>query len=232
MTQPSTIEAFFKKLGVRLTKDLAHQAFVHRSYLNEHPTFPYPSNERLEFLGDSVLSIAISEHLYKSYPDKNEGYLTAVRSAAVSKTTLAAIARSLSLGDFLYLAKGEEESNGRKNPSILANTLEALIGAIYLDKGLATAKKVVLELLTEKVNQVVAEGRYQDNKSMLQEHAQNQHLGSPIYKVLSSRGPDHAREFTIGAYVNGTLVGKGSGNSKQVAAQEAAKAGLSTLTGS
>lgn len=217
-----------KILGITsVSEQSLAQAFVHRSYLNEHLSLSYESNERLEFLGDSVLSLILSSYLYQLIPNENEGYLTTIRSATVSKTTLAKIALDLSLGDYLYLAKGEEESGGRKNPSILADTLEAFFGALFLATGIEETSNVILRLLSPKVEEIIKTGNYHDFKSLLQEEVQNIGFGSPVYKVLNATGPDHAKQFEVGVYINGKLVGIGTGRSKQAAQQEAAEKGLS-----
>lgn len=231
MNEIKRLPIILDKLGIVGTydTDLLTQAFVHRSYLNEHSDFPLASNERLEFLGDSVLSVIVSEHLYKTYANEPEGYLTAIRSAVVSKSSLARLAKDLELGTYLLLAHGEEEGGGRENPSLLADTLEALIGALHLSAGFEQTQRIVQHLFVPKIQQVVASGRYQDYKSMLQVHVQNRELSSPQYRVLSTQGPDHARHFQVGVYVNGNLVGRGTGRNKQSASQKAAKMGLRSL---
>ena len=214
------------ELGI-LTKNsqLLKQAFIHRSYLNEAQSH-LPSNERLEFLGDSILSFLVSEYLYIKYPDLPEGELTNLRSSIVKTHTLASSASSLHLGKFLFLSKGEVESGGRNNPSILADTFESLIGALYLTLGLSSVKKLIETHLLPKLETILNEKSYRDAKSRFQEVVQEKTKLSPTYTVLSESGPDHSKEFTIGVYVGSTLWGKGKGKSKQQAEQEAATVAL------
>ncbi|OGD95627.1 ribonuclease III [Candidatus Curtissbacteria bacterium RIFCSPHIGHO2_12_FULL_38_9b] len=216
-------------IGIKFINiDLLNNAFVHRSYLNEHKNYKGNSNERLEFLGDSVLSLVVSIYLYKRLPKSTEGELTMLRASLVRTETLSKLALSLNLGTYLYLSKGEEESNGRNSRSILANTFEALIGAIYLDQGLLKTQKVLEKLILKKWETLTKTAVF-DNKSKLQEVLQRKYHKSPNYKLLTSWGPDHAREFRIGVYLDTKLLGKGIGKNKQEAAQNAAKEALSGL---
>lgn len=210
-------------------KNLFLNAFIHRSYLNEHKDYKGDSNERLEFLGDSVLSIIVSEYLYAHLPKSPEGQLTLLRAALVRTETLAKLAQKLSLGKYLLLSKGEEDSGGRENTSILANTFEALTGAIYLSFGFETAGEFVSKIMLKNWKSL-AESAVTDNKSKLQEVLQREFRKSPAYKLLSSWGPDHARSFEIGVYLDEKILGKGTGKNKQQAAQNAAKAALFKLT--
>lgn len=200
-------------------------AFIHRSYLNENKSYK-ESNERLEFLGDSILSFLTSSFLYEKFPLIPEGELTNLRSSMVKTTTLAKVALALDLGSYLLLSRGEEEGGGRKNPSILADTFEALLGIIYLQKGLPTVKKILESRLYPLLDNILLEKAYKDAKSMFQELIQEQKRVSPVYKVLSEKGPDHSKEFTIGVYVDNILYGKGLGKSKQEGETTAAKAAL------
>ncbi len=209
-------------------KQIFINAFIHRSYLNENKNYKGTSNERLEFLGDSVLSIVVSRFLYQTLPTSPEGELTQLRAALVRTETLAKIARLLSLGEYLYLSKGEEDTGGRSNNSTLANTIEALIGAIYLDKGLEIAEKFIEKYILKKW-QGLTKSAVSDNKSKLQEIMQKKYKISPVYKLISSWGPDHARQFEIGVYMDKKLLAKGTGKNKQQAAQNAARSAISAL---
>ena len=208
-------------------KDLLMQAFVHRSYLNEHPNFKLWHNERMEFLGDAVLELAVTEYLFKKFPNEPEGRLTNLRSSLVNTKMLAEIAQELKLGDFLYLSKGEAyDTNEKAKESILANTFEAMIGAIYLDKGFKISKNFLKRILAQKLDFIVANQLYLDPKSRFQEISQEKHNITPQYKMLDESGPDHKKIFTIGLYIGEELVSKGKGASKQSAQVEAAKLGL------
>jgi ribonuclease-3 len=201
--------------------ELLHQVFVHRSYLNENPGFPLNHNERLEFLGDAVLELVVTEYLFITYPNP-EGDLTNWRSALVKGQMLASVAQELDMGHLLYLSKGEEKSGGKSRALILANTFEALIGAIYLDLGYTVAQKFVTRNLIGRLPEILEKGLHVDAKSHLQELSQDKLGITPNYKVLSERGPDHAKEFSVGVYVADKLIGEGTGNSKQTAEQAAA----------
>jgi len=203
-------------------------AFTHRSFLNESPDVE-ESNERLEFLGDSVLSFIISSHLYELRPGDAEGDLTNLRSYIVKTTSLAKAAKELDLGAYLRLSKGEEVSGGRENPQLMANTYEALLGAIFLDSGIEDAKSFVSQTLTPLFENELKSGPPKDAKSFLQEVAQNLTKLSPVYKILKTEGPDHARRFSVGVLVGGVQMGQGEGFSKQVAEEEAAAQALVRL---
>lgn len=208
-----------------INTDLLKNAFIHRSYLNENKSFRGNSNERLEFLGDAILSAIVSQFLYQKLPKSQEGQLTQIRASLVRTETLSKIAKQLNLGQYLYLSKGEEDTGGRANNSILANTIEALIGAIFLDQGWKVCEKFINNYIL-KSWQKLSKTAVEDNKSKLQEVLQRKYRVSPTYKLLSSWGPDHSREFEIGVYQNGKLLGKGIGKNKQIAAQVAAKNAL------
>lgn len=216
-----------KKLQIKFQNPaLLKNALVHRSYLNEKKEEKLESNERLEFLGDSVLSLATSQYLYQKFPHRPEGILTNYRSSLVKTQTLAKVAKSLSLGQFLFLSKGEEESGGRENLSLLADTLEAVIGAIYLDMGFVSCQNFINLFLFPLLSEIIQKGEYRDYKSSLQEYLQAKGKTSPLYKVLQTFGPEHAKTFTISVYSQKENLGTGSGHSKQIAQQEAAKAAL------
>lgn len=208
---------------------LLEQAFIHRSFLNESKE-NIQSNERLEFLGDSILSFIISTYLYDLRPNDEEGDLTNLRSYIVKTKSLAEAAQNLSLGNYLKMSKGEEMSGGRNNIQLLANTFEALIGATFLDQGLEGAKKLIHGFLLPLFEEQIKSGPPKDAKSALQEVSQTQTKQSPEYKILSTSGPDHAKEFVVGAFIQGKELGRGSGSSKQVAEEEAAAQALKRLT--
>lgn len=207
---------------------LLQLAFIHRSYLNESKE-PLESNERLEFLGDSILSFVVSEHLYKAYPDFDEGILTNLRSLVVNTKSLAKKAKQLEYGKHLMLSHGEEDSGGRENESILANTFEAVIGALFLDQGIESVKTFLLKVLIPEIEEYVQKKVFKDPKSLLQEYIQSKKQNSPIYKVLLEEGPAHAKQFTIGVFVEDTKVGEGHGRSKQEAEEQAAEQALNNL---
>lgn len=216
-----------KKLGINFKdKNLLKTAFIHRSYLNEHPEEKLPHNERLEFLGDSVLGFVVSEHLFIEFPNHAEGDLTNFRSSLVNARTLAEVSKNLGLGDFLSLSKGEEATGGRDRQYLLANTFEALLGAIYLDCGIEPAKKLIHKVLIPKLGDIIDKKLYKDFKSAFQEVAQEKKNTTPSYRVIEETGPDHNRNFRVGVFLEENLVGEGSGKSKQAAEQEAAAAAL------
>jgi ribonuclease-3 len=217
-----------KSLGLEFkNRDLLIEAFCHRSYLNEHPDFYLPHNERLEFLGDAVLELIVTEYLYKKYPEKNEGELTNWRAALVNAKILGEVARELGFNDFLLLSRGEEKETGKARLYILANTFEALIGAIYLDQGYEVAKKFVEKnLIEKKLPEIIEKGLFKDPKTRFQEEAQERVKITPTYKVLEEWGPDHAKHFIVGVFLGKELIAKGEGSSKQEAEEEAAKNAL------
>jgi len=218
-----------KKLHVTFkNKDLLTQAFVHRSYLNENPNFHLSQNERLEFLGDAVLELVVTENLYKDYPDKPEGELTSWRAALVNAKMLSEIAKKLEFNDFLLLSRGEKKETGKAREYILANTMESFIGALYLDQGLKASAKFIIQHVLSELVRVLESNLYQDAKSHFQEIAQEKTGITPAYSVLKEWGPDHAKHFQIGVYLNKELIAQGEGSSKQAAEQDAAKNGLET----
>ncbi|MEQ1500337.1 MAG: ribonuclease III [Parcubacteria group bacterium] len=221
------LSGFQKKTGLEF-KDvgLLTQAFVHRSYINENKSSGISHNERLEFLGDAVLELVITDFLYKKYTDKAEGELTAYRSALVNADTCAGIAMKLGMGDYLMLSKGESKDTGRARQYILANALEALIGAIYLDQGLEKANEFIENNFTPMIDKIISDGSHVDSKSLFQEKAQEFDGITPSYKTIKETGPDHGKKFTVGVYVGKELVATGEGDSKQDAEQKAARAAL------
>ena len=221
----STLGVTFRDLS------LLEQALVHRSYLNEDSNFPLSSNERLEFLGDSLLGFVVAEKLYTEFPELSEGEMTRLRAALVRGETLARLASSLGFGDYLYLGRGEEASGGRARQSILAGALEAVVGAVLVDRGFARAKKFVLRLFDDEIGRAVRDEEMvvQDHKSRLQEFTQAQHQVTPAYRTIKEEGPDHAKEFTVEVVVSGSVIGVGRGKSKRIAEMEAAKSALEGL---
>ncbi len=224
------LEAFEEKINV-VFKDrrLLTEALTHRSYLNEHPDWSTPHNERLEFLGDAVLELVTTEFLFTKFATEQEGKLTRIRSALVNHLMLAQVAREIGLADYLYISKGGEQSSGRALDAIMGNAVEALVGALYLDQGYGVAKRFVERFVLTHVDQVVAQGLYQDAKSLLQEEVQEKLQVTPSYRVISEEGPDHAKTFVVGVYFDGDVVAEGTGPSKQEAEQEAAEKALKTL---
>ena len=216
-----------KKLGVKFKNlDLLKSAVVHRSYLNEHKSFELDHNERLEFLGDAVLEIITTEHLYRNYPNP-EGELTNWRASLVNSKMLADIGREVGIEPFLKMSKGEKQDNNIKARNyILANALEAVIGAIYLDQGLKVSQKFISDNILVKLPHILENHLYLDPKSKFQEKSQELFSVTPTYKVLEESGPDHNRYFKIGIHLNDELVAEGEGTSKQEAQMNAAKNGL------
>lgn len=225
----SNIEDLEKRINLKFkNKDLLLNAFVHRSYLNEN-NIVKESNERLEFLGDAVLELVITEYLFGKY-QKNEGELTAIRSALVRGKNLSEIAKDLNLYDCLFLSIGERKSSDKAKSLILANAVEALIGAIYLDLGYEKVKEFIINNIATKIDVVMEEKLYIDSKSELQEKMQETEKQTPYYRVLKEEGPDHNKKFTSGVYVGEKLVAKGEGSSKNLAEQDAAENALKTVS--
>lgn len=221
------ISAFEKTLSAPFTdRSLLLQAFVHRSYLNENPQFEVGHNERLEFLGDAVLELVVTDYLYRTYPKEDEGTLTAYRSALVNAVTISQVAQDLSMNDYLVLSRGEAKDNGRARQIILANTFEALVGALYLDQGYDAACDFIAQHLLPRMKSILAENLWLDAKSYFQERSQDAASVTPSYHVLSETGPDHDKHFTVGVYIAEEMIAKGSGHSKQEAEQDAARKGL------
>jgi ribonuclease-3 len=219
-----------KNLGISFHKEsLLEQAFVHLSYLNENPDFGRPSNERLEFLGDTVLNLIVTEKLYKEFPKLSEGELTEIRASLVCRDTLAELASSLKLGDWLLLGRGEEASGGRVKPSNLANAMEALLGALYLDQGLARARRFILRQLKPELEKIKAGETTPNYKALVQELIQGQKRPTPVYRLVEATGPEHSKQFTAEILVDGEALGRGTGKSKKVAESQAAKAAWKKL---
>jgi ribonuclease-3 len=217
------------RVGVTfIKKELLAQAFTHRSFLNENRGTGRGHNERLEFLGDAVLELVVTEHLYAVYPHRDEGDLTSYRAAVVNTIVLADTARELGFNELLMLSRGEARDQGRARVSILADAFEAVIGAVYLDQGYGASKEFIARTLLPKLPGIVEEGLWIDAKSRLQEKSQDVLSLTPSYRVVSEEGPDHDKRFVIAAMLGQEEVGRGSGKSKQDAEQEAARAGLKT----
>ncbi len=208
---------------------LIQNAFVHRSYLNESKEFAQ-SNERLEYLGDAVLELATSHFLYNTYPDFQEGMLTNLRAALVRTESLGDTAEALGFAKLLLMSKGEEATGGRQNRSILADTFEAFLGAIYLDQGYPACVGILTQHLFAKADVVLKSATYKDNKSLLQEIAQSRYKATPLYNLLSEAGPDHDKEFVMVVSIANQLYSQGSGKSKQAAQEDAAKNTLEMIT--
>ncbi len=208
---------------------LLEEAVTHRSFLNEHPGKNIAHNERLEFLGDAVLELTVTEDLYGRFPQYNEGTLTSLRAALVNYQMLASVARALGLEEFMRLSKGEAKDVGRAREVILANAFEAVTGAIYQDGGYSSAKAFVLYAVMPRLEDVLKEGSYKDAKSIFQEKVQATARVTPVYRLLEEKGPDHDKVFTMGVYVGEKLVAQGTGPSKQEAETEAAKNALKSL---
>ena len=224
MIDSSKIE---KKLGLKFkNQTLLLQALVHRSYLNEHREFKLDHNERLEFLGDAVLELVVTEYLYNNFPNP-EGELTNWRASLVNRSSLAETAQQLDIESFLLMSRGEKkDTNPKSRQYILANALEAIIGAIYLDQGILPAKKFIKKLIINKLENILSNKLYIDAKSAFQEKSQEKLGVTPAYRVLESSGPDHAKTFRVGVYLDKKLIAEGLGSSKQEAQTEAAKNAL------
>jgi len=207
-------------------KNLLKQAFIHRSYINENPGSKLSHNERLEFLGDAVLELVVTDFLYKKYPYYTEGELTAIRSALVNAIIISEVALKTGMNDYLLLSKGEAKDNGKARQYILANTYEAYVGAVYLDQGYNAANKFVTATLLPHTEEIVAKKLWRDAKSLVQEKAQEFVGVTPAYKVLHESGPDHDKHFTVGIFFGSDLIAEGKGKSKQEAEQKAAEMAL------
>ena len=218
-------------LGISFSDpSLLEQALVHSSYVNEKPNIVSASNERLEFLGDAVLGLVVAERLYQDFPHSAEGEMTRLRAALVRRDTLARLARTIKLGDYLYLGKGEETSGGRRKPTNLAGAFEAIIATIFLDQGLTITKEVILRLFNEELQKVASQGVGVDYKSQLQELIQVREQQTPVYQLVEAMGPDHDKRFTVEVRAGDIVLGRGSGKSKKMAEAEAARTALEQLT--
>lgn len=214
-------------LGVQFTDtNLLKTAITHRSYLNEHREADWDHNERLEFLGDAVLELVVTDYLFKKYPDKPEGELTAIRAALVNTVSLSNASAELNINQFLLMSKGEAKDTGRARQYILANTFEAFVGAMYLDQGYDTAADFIARNLFKHTDRIVEKRLWQDPKSRFQEAAQESVSVTPSYETLSQDGPDHDRMFTVGVFLRSEKVAEGQGRSKQEAEQAAAEKAL------
>lgn len=209
-------------------KQLFDQVFIHRSYLNE-TTQKLESNERLEFLGDSILSFIVSSHIFNKYKTSEEGQLTSIRSVLTNTETLCEIGKELRLGDLLKLSRGEEAGGGRKNKTLLANTLEAFIGGLYIDQGIEAARKFIEDNIISRAEKIIESQGLKDPKSALQEKIQENLRESPVYNVIQEEGPDHDKSYTIGVYVGEKLLAEGVGKSKQEAEKSAARNALESF---
>src|SRR5258706_4672161 len=225
------LSEFIRKYMIKLpqfkNKLLFEQAFTHRSYINEVKKV-VQSNERLEFLGDSILSFVVSKYLYQKLPDFNEGMLTNLRSLLVNTKSLAQEAKELGFGSLLKLSKGEEDSQGRENQSLLADSLEAYIGALFLDQGLEAVTDFLTKTLLQKAEGIAERKDFKDPKSLFQEYIQATTHASPVYKVLEEEGPSHAKIFLVAVFVKDVKMGEGKGKSKQEAEASAAKQALAS----
>jgi ribonuclease III len=220
-------EEFEQIIGVNFNdKDILKQSLTHRSYINENRNLKNGHNERLEFLGDAVLELVITDYLYQEYPEKNEGDLTSIRSALVNAQTCAEVAKNININDFLLLSRGEAKDTGRARQYILANALEAVIGAIYLDLGYNKAKDFILKFITPMTDKIIEDELWIDAKSKFQEKAQDKVGITPSYKTIKETGPDHDKKFTVGVFLGDQKVAEGDGDSKQDAEQSAARHAL------
>ncbi len=223
------LDSFQQSIGITFNDfSLLERAFIHRSYLNEHPKLGLEHNERLEFLGDAVLELVVTDYLYRNYPNP-EGDLTNWRSALVKTESLADVASKLGLSEHFKLSRGEAKGNSRSHALISANAVEALIGAIYMDQGYERAAEFITEHIVSTLPKILATGTWVDPKSRFQELAQERYGLTPAYRVLAEDGPDHDKVFTVGVFVGDRLLGKGQGSSKQAAQQVAAATGLEKL---
>lgn len=216
-----------QKLDIHFkNKNLLLQAFIHRSYLNENGNLKVGHNERLEFLGDAVLELIVTDHLYQKFPNSPEGELTAFRSSLVNTQVIGSAAQDLGMNDYLLLSKGESKDVGKARMHILANTFESFIGALFLDQGYSACQKFVEHFLFPKLDEIVHKKLWRDSKSLVQEKAQEIYHVTPSYKVLHESGPDHDKKFTIGIYFGTDMIAQGKGKSKQEAEQAAARAAI------
>lgn len=222
-----TIEEFKQKNNICCNDDkLLEQAFIHRSFINENPRTGLVHNERLEFLGDAVLELIVTEYLYGTYPHQNEGDLTAYRSALVNAVTLGEVAQGLGFNDMMKLSKGEAKDVHRARSSILADAYEAFVGALYLDQGYDITKNFITKTLLLKTEEIIRKGLYKDAKSFVQEKSQEIYALTPNYRVLSEEGPDHDKLFSVGIFFGEDKIAEGKGRSKQEAETAAARSAL------
>ncbi len=223
----SSPEELEKNIGITFTnQDLLTEALTHRSYLNEFPRWPLPHNERLEYLGDAVLELIVSEELFRKFPTQPEGQLTVLRAALVNYQILARVAERIGLQKFVLMSRGEKKDTGRAREVILANAIEAVIGAVYLDQGFEAARRFTIAFVMTNLDEVLTTKSYKDAKSELQESVQEKLRLTPTYRTLGETGPAHKRIFTMGVYFGEKLIAEGSGPSKQEAELAAAKSAL------
>ena len=224
------IDQLQEEIGIAFEdQTLLQKALVHRSFLNENPDFALPSNERLEFLGDALLDFVVGEYLFQRFPQMDEGDLTKLRAALIKAGALAEFARSIELGDYIYLSRGEDERGGRSRVGLLSDAFEALVAAIYLDRGLQTVREFLMRFLERETTRVVERGLRGDHKSQLQEWTQRELRVTPVYRTIMERGPDHAKQFTVEVWIGDKAYGQGEGRSKQAAQQHAAQQALEQL---
>jgi len=222
----TNIEELQEKIGVKFkNEDLLLEALTHRSYINENPAWRLDHNERMEFLGDAVLELSVTDHLYRNYPNP-EGELTNWRAAIVNAVILAKISAKFDLNDYIMLSRGEAKDTGRARQYILANAIEAVIGAIYLDQGYDAADEFIKRFIIGELAEIINQKLYRDAKSRFQEEAQEKVGVTPTYEVMKEWGPDHARNFVVGVYLGKELIAEGEGLSKQEAQQQAAEKAL------
>lgn len=227
LAAPKDFSILEKKLNIKFKdKNLLVQAFIHRSFLNENPNVKLGNNERLEFLGDAVLELIITEFLYQNYPNKAEGELTSWRAALVNTRMISSVASKIGFNDFLLLSRGEAKEEGKSRQYILANTFEAFVGSLYLDAGIDKCRNFIFKYLTNQLPEILEKKLYKDAKSRFQEVAQEKMKITPAYKVLQEQGPDHNKHFVVGVYVGTELIAEGEGTSKQEAEEETARIAL------
>lgn len=223
----SNLNEFEKSTNIIFkNKNLLQQAFIHRSYINENNGLKLSHNERLEFLGDAVLELAVTDYLYTKYPDRDEGELTAYRSALVNAVIIGEVAQTLGMNEYLLLSKGEAKDVGRARSYILANTYEAYVGAVYIDQGYEKAENFIANTLFGKIDAIVSKKLWRDAKSLIQEKSQEYLNITPSYKVINESGPDHDKYFTVGIFFGNDCIAEGKGKSKQEAEQSAAREAL------
>lgn len=226
----SNLSKLEQKLRVQFNnKNLLKEALTHRSYLNEYRRASVSHNERLEYLGDAVLELITTEYLFNKYPEYQEGRLTSLRAALVNYQMLSKVAKEINLEDYLLLSRGEAKDTGKARDVILANALEALIGALYLDQGYESTDRLIKDIILNHLEEVIEQELYRDSKSTLQEIVQEKLKATPTYKILKEQGPDHKKEFLVGVFFGSELKAQGTGASKQEAEYEAAKAALAAF---
>jgi len=227
MDTPTQLARLQERIGVQFQDtNFLLSAVTHRSFLNENRDAPQAHNERLEFLGDAVLELVVTDYLFKAYPEKAEGELTAIRAALVNTNTLSETATALEINEFLLLSKGESKDIGRARQYILANSFEAIVGAIYLDRGYEAARDFIAAQLFPRTEEIVEKRLWQDPKSRFQEKAQEMTGITPAYQTLKEQGPDHDRTFTVGVFLGDQVIAQGEGRAKQEAEQKAAENAL------